>query len=238
MKTDAHPSGRVEGLLDLLESLRRPLLFLGASAIALTAAMYPLGPAVVDHLQRQTGVPLAAFGVPDIFLAYVTAAAGLAGLSLAPALAFVVLKGLRRPGSGLNRGALTGFWVAGVLLFYTGAGFCLRLTLPYGARFLMSYAATDIEPVISVIHFMRFCTLFIFGFGLVFELPLAMILAGRIGLVHRGTLRRHRPYAVLAITVASAVLTPTPDVASLLLMAAPLYLLFELGLIGMGISRT
>jgi sec-independent protein translocase protein TatC len=71
------------------------------------------------------------------------------------------------------------------------------------------------------------------GFGLIFELPLAMMLLGRVGLVKAAQLARYRRYAVLVIFIVAAVLTPTPDVINMTLMAAPLYLLFEIGLLGM-----
>jgi len=59
-----------------------------------------------------------------------------------------------------------------------------------------------------------------------------MILAGRVGIVRYPALARNRRYAILAITIVS-VLTPTPDAFNLAMMAVPLYLLFELGLVGM-----
>jgi len=77
--------------------------------------------------------------------------------------------------------------------------------------------------------------LFVFGFGCIFELPLAMILLARLGLVEAITLARHRRYAILAISIISAVLTPTPDIFNMSLMGVPLYLLYEIGLIGMRI---
>jgi sec-independent protein translocase protein TatC len=78
---------------------------------------------------------------------------------------------------------------------------------------------------------------FVFGFGILFELPLAMILLGRIGVVTRRTLARNRRYAILVITIVSAVVTPTPDAFNLGMMAVPLYLLFEIGLLGMRLYK-
>jgi sec-independent protein translocase protein TatC len=60
-----------------------------------------------------------------------------------------------------------------------------------------------------------------------------MILAGRVGIVRYPALARNRRYAILVITIVSAVLTPTPDAFNLAMMAVPLYLLFEVGLVGM-----
>jgi sec-independent protein translocase protein TatC len=73
----------------------------------------------------------------------------------------------------------------------------------------------------------------VFGFGLIFELPLSMMLLGRIGVVSAAMLSRYRRYAILIISIVAAVLTPTPDIFNMALMGIPLYLLFELGLLGM-----
>jgi len=128
---------------------------------------------------------------------------------------------------------MLGFWLVSLLLFYAGALFCRYVTLPYGVRFLLSFEGQDIEAIISVSKFVSFCMLFVFGFGLIFELPLAMILVGRLGLVSAKKLGGYRRYAILLISIVAAVLTPTPDVFNMMLMAVPLYVLFELGLLGM-----
>lgn len=237
MRPIASLTDRGGGLLGLLEDLRKPLLKLGLAVLCLAAIGFYFSFAVLRHLQRITGVQLAAFGIPDAFLAHVAVALSLAILVLVPAVAFILLTRLAILTSRLSRRALWGFWSAAVVLFYAGVGFCLRLTLPYGARFLLSYADEKLLPVISVTAFVQFCMLFLFGFGLIFELPLGMILLGQTGLLKREALARQRQYAVLVITIVSAVLTPTPDVFSLMLMAVPLYALFELGLIGMRFSK-
>lgn len=119
-------------------------------------------------------------------------------------------------------------WLTATVLFYAGALFCLEVTLPYGIDFLLSYQDERVAALISVRRFVSFCTWFVLGFGLAFELPLAMILLERIGWIERRRMAAGRRYAVL---------TPTPDVFNLMLMAVPLYLLYEIGLIGMRLFR-
>jgi sec-independent protein translocase protein TatC len=239
MPTNMHPLASDidggEGLLGYLEALRRPLLLLGAVVLLLSVIGYYFSFAVMRYLKQVTGVQLAAFGLPDAFLAHVAIGIGMACLVLIPVLIRIVLMRLADLTGRLSRRMCCGFWSAAVVLFYAGVGFCLCLTLPYGARFLLSFADDSLRPVISVTAFVQFCALFLFGFGLIFELPLAMILLGKTGLVERAALARQRRYAVLAITIVSAVLTPTPDIFNLMLMAVPLYALFEIGLIGMRI---
>ncbi|HUT70687.1 MAG TPA: twin-arginine translocase subunit TatC, partial [Desulfatiglandales bacterium] len=124
-----------------------------------------------------------------------------------------------------------------VALFYLGVFFCLSITLPYGSRFLLDFETDRIKAVISVRKFIDFCLVLTYGFGLIFELPVVMLLLGKLGLVDVEKLAGFRRYAILVITIVSAILTPTPDIFNLALMAVPLYLLFEVGIIGMRIGR-
>jgi sec-independent protein translocase protein TatC len=72
---------------------------------------------------------------------------------------------------------------------------------------------------------------FIFGFGLTFELPLILALLSYLRVVSAAFLTRNRKYAILLIAITAAVVTPTPDVFNMSLMGVPMYLLFEIGVI-------
>jgi sec-independent protein translocase protein TatC len=85
--------------------------------------------------------------------------------------------------------------------------------------------------MISVGKYVSFYAVFIFGFGLTFELPLILALLSYIKVVNAAFLTRNRRYAILLIAIVAAVVTPTPDVFNMALMGVPLYLLFEVGVI-------
>jgi sec-independent protein translocase protein TatC len=85
--------------------------------------------------------------------------------------------------------------------------------------------------MISVGKYVSFCMVFLFGFGLTFELPLILALLGYIKVVNAAFLTRNRKYAILFIATLAAVVTPTPDIFNMALMGVPLYLLFEIGVI-------
>ncbi|NPA49694.1 MAG: preprotein translocase subunit TatC, partial [Thermodesulfobacteria bacterium] len=127
----------------------------------------------------------------------------------------------------------TGFWfiLAGVLLFYGGATFCYFVTLPYGVKFLLSFQKENIVPKIAVGHFVNFVGLFLLAFGTIFELPLIMVTLTKARLLNPHTAARFRRHAILIIVILAAIITPTPDAFNLALMAVPLYLLFEVGLL-------
>jgi sec-independent protein translocase protein TatC len=84
---------------------------------------------------------------------------------------------------------------------------------------------------------MDFSIKFLLAFGLIFELPLAMVLATRLGFLTPEFLARNRKYAILVNFIVAAILTPTPDVFNQCLMAVPLCLLFEVGIIASRLLR-
>lgn len=117
-----------------------------------------------------------------------------------------------------------------LILFVAGGAFAFFAILPVGVRFLLSYQTETLVPMISIGAYTSFATAFVLAFGLVFQLPVVILLLARIGVVTPAALAAGRRYALLAIVAASAVLTPGGDVFSQLLMAIPTYILYEVSI--------
>jgi sec-independent protein translocase protein TatC len=224
-------------IISFLEAFRKSLIQIMAVVLVFAVLGYGFSKSILTFLQKLTGVTLAYYGLSETFFSLLNIALFSSLFISMPFFLFKVLAALRTVFPSFSRKMMVGFWVGAVFLFYLGAGFCLFVTLPYGVKFLLSYQGNHIEAIISVKKFVTFCLLFIFAFGIIFELPLSMILLGRIGLVKVSFLIRYRSYAILGIAILSAVLTPTPDAFNMMLMAVPLYLLFEIGIIGMRLWR-
>ncbi len=111
------------------------------------------------------------------------------------------------------------------ILFYTGALFAYWVMVPIVLGFLLKFGTDTLEPLISVSKYFEFVARLCFAFGVVFQLPLAIIFLTWIGVVSPRTLLRKWRYAIVIIFITGAVLTP-PDPASQLLMAVPLVFLF------------
>src|SRR5437899_3415660 len=129
------------------------------------------------------------------------------------------------------------FVVIGSLLFIGGGAFSLFVVTPYAIQFLLSYARPGLQPMITLQNHVDFLLKFTLAFGAVFELPLALTILARVGVVNAKMLARNRKYAILGAFIAGAVLTPTPDAFNQPLMAGPLILLYELGIIRPRIFR-
>jgi len=120
------------------------------------------------------------------------------------------------------------FILFSTILFAGGAGFGYFIVFPYAFQFFatFSYAGVEINPKLS--DYFTFATRMLLAFGLVFEFPLVAVFAARIGLIDARFLNRNRKYAIILIFTAAAILTPGPDVVSQLLLAFPLWFLYEL----------
>ncbi len=117
-----------------------------------------------------------------------------------------------------------------LMLFISGALFSFFLIIPYGLKFLVTFGTeAGLHPNIGFNSYVTLFVILIVVSGLMFELPLVMALLARIGFVSSLAFRQKRRHAVLAIFVLSAIVTPTPDPLTLLLLAGPLILLYELG---------
>src|SRR5205807_727607 len=98
-------------------------------------------------------------------------------------------------------------------------------------QFLLSHARPGLQPMITLQNLTDFLLKFTLAFGAVFELPLALTLLAHLGVVNANMLAKNRKYAILGAFIAGAVLTPTPDAFNQTLMAGPLVLLYEVGIV-------
>ena len=123
------------------------------------------------------------------------------------------------------------FAIAASFFFVAGAAFCYSLVFPVGFRFFLAeYASIEVSPQIRISEYLTFAARMLLAFGVTFELPVVTFFLARIGLVTHRTLLGAGRYAIVVIFIVAAVLTPGPDVASQLLMAAPLLVLYGLSI--------
>jgi sec-independent protein translocase protein TatC len=215
-----------------LTHLRKALLQTAGMVIGLGILIFPFSKSLLRHIyEANLRVDLVAFSIPEAFFSLLKVTL-YASLFLSIPLLFYQL--LRSFSSFLKARGVTSLFpilFTAVFLFYLGAFFCYFVTLPYGINFLMGYQSAHLRPLISVGKYVSFCFVFIFGFGLTFELPLVLALMSTLNIVKAAFLTRNRRYAILLIAILSAVITPTPDFFNMTLMGGPLYILFEVGVI-------
>jgi len=118
----------------------------------------------------------------------------------------------------------------GTGLFFLGIMFCYFVVLPFVMSFLLSYQGDIIRPMISATNYISFVTLLMFTFGVVFDLPLLVVMLTLIGIVTPDMMRKNRKFALMFMLVLAAILTP-PDVFSQIIMTIPLIILYEVSII-------
>ena len=116
-------------------------------------------------------------------------------------------------------------------LFVGGMAFCYFILLPQAIQFLFTFGSDVFEASPRASEYISFVTTFILGMGIVFEVPIIIWALVRVGIVQRSWLAKQRRYVFLLSFVIGAIITPTPDPFNQTLVAVPMYLLWELGLL-------
>ena len=223
--------GEVEmSLMEHLEELRRRLLrSLLVLVVAAAAAVVVVRPLVRLLEQPAEGIRFLQLAPGEFFFVSLKVA-GYAGLVLAlpwwlfEGLAFV-LPGLTRRERRLLAPAVAGSSV----LFFAGLAFAWWALVPAALRFLVSYGADVVEPLWSIERYLDFVLLLMVATALAFQLPVLQLVLGALGLIDAGTMLRAWRWVVLASALAGAVLTPSTDPITMLLLTGAITTLYLIG---------
>jgi sec-independent protein translocase protein TatC len=191
---------------------------------------------LADIYQGQTGRRMIYTGLAEAFFTYVKVAfwagAFLTFPFVAAQLWMFIAPGLYRN----EKQAFLPFLAATPVLFFLGGALAYYVIFPLAWRFFVSFETAGgdgtlpIELEARVGEYLSLVMKLIFAFGLSFQLPVALTLMGRVGLITSQQLSTNRRYAIVAVFAAAAVLTP-PDVISQIGLAVPILLLYELSII-------
>lgn len=225
-----HAEGRMPFLAHLGELRQRILVSLIAVGLGF-AATFSFSERIIAWLARPLPAKLAFLEPTEPFWVNMKVAL-VAGLFLVLPVVLYEVWAFVAPGLlPHERKFALPFVVLSTISFFLGATFALTVIVPFAVKFLVGYKTANLVPTISVNRYVDFVLKFTLAFGLVFELPLAITLGSRLGLVTPEFLARNRKYAILLCFLAAAILTPTPDAFNQLLMAGPLVLLYEAGIV-------
>ncbi len=116
-------------------------------------------------------------------------------------------------------------------LFFMGVALAYFLVLPKGLAFLLNFSAGFFNVQLRASDYFTFMALFILAFGVVFELPVVLVLLAKVGVIDDRFLRKNRRWAIVAMAFAAAIITPSQDAFSMLAMFLPLYVLYEISIV-------
>jgi sec-independent protein translocase protein TatC len=117
-----------------------------------------------------------------------------------------------------------------LLFFLSGGAFAYFLAVPRAYKFLMSFSSDYLIPMVTVKNYLGFLGHMIVAFGVAFELPLILAFLAKIGIASPEYLRQMRRHAVIIILIVAALLAP-PDIMSMMILALPLMVLYEIGIV-------
>ena len=229
---DAGESSLIDHLIELRSRLLRALVGLGialAAVLPFSNRLYGwFARPLLDKLPQ--GAQLIAVEVASPFFAPLKLALFAAVMITMPWLLYqawaFVAPGLYKREKKLALPLL----VSAVLLFYAGCAFAFFVVLPAVFGFLTHITPDGVAMMTDINAYLNFVLVIFLAFGISFELPVALVILVLLGWVTPAQLREWRGYAVVGIFILAAIITP-PDVVSQLMLAIPMCLLYEAGII-------
>lgn len=217
-------------ILDHLDELRRRIIICLLAVMICSVIAYMKAPEIIGILKAPLG---------DIDLVFITPAEGFmtrikaaffGGVVFASPLIFLQTMLFIAPALyKKEKIILFSCLPFVVLLFGSGIFFGYQFLLPMTLQYLLSFGNGLMAPMLSASKYFSFVTGFTLSLGLVFELPMVLLMLSRFGIIDYKMLAKNRKYMILLIAVVSALITP-PDAISQLAVALPLLFLFELSL--------
>jgi sec-independent protein translocase protein TatC len=233
-------SGRMsfyEHLVDLRKRIVNSLVAIGIGAVV----GFSVSKHVINYIIEPMRTALRANHLEDQL--YYTSPASYVGLvinlgvylGIAMAMPVVLYQIWQFVAPGLykhERRAATGFIISSMLLFLCGIAFAYYVLLPQTLTFIVGFASDGpVKPLISINEYFSLILIVMLGLGIIFELPVLIFILSIFGIVTPKFLFKNFRYAMLLITVAAAIVTPTPDATTMLIFMAPMIGLYFVGIL-------
>ena len=220
-------------LVEHLEELRRRIIISLILITAISVFAFPFTPRVLTILKAPSSgmiEKLVFFNPSEAFLIHIKIAF-FVGLAISMPVIMYQLWAFISPAieyKTKKHGLL--FLLSSLGTFIGGASFGFFVLLPAAFKFLLSFSGDSLDPVISASSYISFVLGLTLGCGLVFEMPVLSFLLSKIGIINYRFLRKTWKYAAIAIFIAAAIVTPTPDVFNMTIVAIPMLFLYELSI--------
>jgi sec-independent protein translocase protein TatC len=230
-----HTTEREMGFLDHLEELRSRILkgVLAVLIVSIIAAFFSdflvkqvlLGPLLAVGLKPQVLKPY------GIMLTYMQVVLVMGIIGAMPVILYQLWKFVAPGLMPGERKYASGIVFFTTFCFLTGIAFAYFILVPTALTFFSTFGTDVFELNIAIDEYISFMLSLILGAGLVFELPMVTYFLSRIGIVTPAMMRKYRRHAIIGILIISAIITPTPDMLTQSLLAAPMMVLYELSII-------
>ncbi|MGE5856257.1 MAG: twin-arginine translocase subunit TatC [Syntrophaceae bacterium] len=170
-------------------------------------------------------------GLPEAFFTYIKVSF-YAGIFLAsPVVLYHVWKFISPGLFPKEKKFVAPFVITSTLLFVGGVCFGYFLVLPSAYKFFLEFTTDFLKPMLSMREYLTLTLKLLLAFGIIFEIPVFLFFMTKIGLVTPRKLARMRRYAIVVCFIVAALITPTPDAFTQLMMAIPMIVLYEVGIL-------
>ncbi len=216
--------------LEHIEELRQRLIKIIATILITSIIAYIFSEAVVNYFVKPVGTvyfrnPTGAFSIRIKVSLFIGLAASI------PVIIYHFWKFVIPGLYAREIKFLIPVTLFGTIFFFGGAAFCFFLVIPAAMKILLSFGTDAVQSLIDVSDYFSFVFWMCVAFGGVFELPILAYFLGKIGIITSRTLRKGRRIAVVVIAIAAAFITPTPDAFNMMMLAVPLYVLYEVSIL-------
>ena len=235
-EADTGPSLVSPTLIAHLLELRRRLLNWAATLLLLFFCLFPFQNRVFEWVARPllqrlpAGSSMIATGVTSPFLTPMKLVLVVALFLSVPVFLYHLWRFISPGLYKSERRMFVPLLASSVVLFYAGVAFAYFVLFPVAFAFLTGAAPTGVRVMTDINAYLDFVLTIFFAFGVAFEVPVAIVLMVWAGFTSPGRLKKVRPYALIGAFIVGFLLAP-PDVVSMTLMALPVYLLYELGIL-------
>lgn len=214
-------------LVEHLGELRKRIIIIIISLIIGTIISYKYIDLITEYMIKPSkGLEFIYLSPPELFIAYIKISL-MCGAVVSSPINLIQIWLFVKPGLKKNeRKYLLLALFMGIIFFGLGVIFSYYTIIPITIEFFIQMSGNQIEPLFSFQNYLSFVLSLLFSFGLVFELPLLIILLTKLNLVTDKSLKKYRKIVILVIFILAAVLTP-PDIISQVLLALPMLLLYE-----------
>ena len=230
--TEDHKMSLTEHLVALRKSLTRSLIAVGIGF----GACYYFKDWIFDIVTRPLTqvLPKNSYliytGLTEAFFVYMKLAFFASLIITSPFIIYQIWEFISPALHSNEKKYVVPFVFFSTLLFVSGVLFGYFIALPPAFQFFVSFNNKYLQAMISFSDYLSLFVTFLLGFGLSFELPIFMFFLAKLGIVNAKMLSKNRRYAILVIFIVAAILTPSPDALSQILMAIPLIFLYEVSI--------
>jgi sec-independent protein translocase protein TatC len=219
-------------IVEHLGELRHRLIYILLAVAATSAVAYLFNDEILDFIMKTGRIENLVFIKPmEAFFVIVKMSILIGVVAAMPFILYQVWKYVGVALKKNERKYLIYFGPVSYLLFMSGAALAFLGVMPLAVKFLLSFSKESVQPLITLDAYVNFLNALVIAFGLVFQLPLVILLLSLLGIVTPEMLKKSRKYAIVGIFVFAAVITPTTDAVSMMMLAGPVMALYEIGVL-------